>query len=457
MASKNGKRCSLPQFPSHESPQHTVTAATIVALASGRPPSAVAIIRISGPDAWASVKALLPGNLPAPRHLSLRQLRDPQSSAPLDMALVVVFPGPATATGEALAELHLHGGPAVVSDVLSALTNQTGVRLAEAGEFTRRAFTNRRLDLAQVEGLADLIAAETSSQRRQALSLAGGALSRLADAWRTRIIAVLAEAEAGLDFAEDEADVAERIAEASSETLRGLADELDVLLYDAARAARIRDGLTIVVIGAPNVGKSSLVNALSMRDAAIVTPVAGTTRDPVEVSMNLAGVAATLIDTAGLRDTDDPVEQEGIRRARARAENADLVLHVVEPAHAQTVDRSNTWLIANKNDLAADLHPKANFSVSALTGDGLPALRAALGDWAQHIARPGEPALIAHARHRAAFADAAVAVRAAADTRDDVLRAEDLRSAAHALGRIAGRVDVDDVLDRIFSQFCIGK
>lgn len=389
--------------------------------------------------------------------MSLRQLRDPQSGAPLDSALVVVFPAPATATGEDIAELHLHGGTAVISDVLDALTRQQGVRLAEAGEFTRRAFANQRLDLAQVEGLADLIAAETSSQRTQALALAGGTLSNFAESWRTRIIAVLAQAEAGLDFAEDEADVAEHISQATSAVLQALAIQLDALLADADRAARIHDGLSIVVIGAPNVGKSSLVNALSMRDAAMVTPVAGTTRDPIEVLLNLGGIAATLIDTAGLRDTSDPIEQEGIRRARDRASNADLILHIVEPKNLASGLHKDAWLICNKADLIVGMAPKADHLLSAVTGEGIPSLRDALARWARGVTRPGEPALLGHARHRAAFSEAAAAVRDAASTTDDVLRTEDLRRAAHALGRISGRVDVDDILDRIFSQFCIGK
>ena len=431
-----------------------MTASTIAALASGRPPSAVAVVRISGPTAAAVLAALLRGPPPPPRRLSLRRLLDPDSATLLDTALVVLFPAPNTATGEDLVELHLHGGQAVVSDVLDAVTRHPGVRLALPGEFTRRAFANQRLDLAQVEGLADLIAAETSSQRQQALALAGGALSQLADGWRSRIIAVLAEAEAGLDFAEDEADVADRLIVSSNVALSGLVDELETLIADSGRAARIRDGLAIVVSGAPNVGKSSLVNALSMRDAAIVTPVAGTTRDPIEVPINLGGVAATLIDTAGIRESHDLIEQEGIRRARARAADADLVLALVA---ADDAAPDTGWAIANKCDLGERSHPQARFQVSALTGAGISELRAALTDWAQAVTRPGEPALLAHARHRAAFADAAAALQHAAMSADLVLRTEDLRRAAHALGRVAGRVDVDDVLDRIFSQFCIGK
>ncbi len=433
-----------------------MTAATIAALASGRPPAAIAVIRISGPQAVASVAALA-GSAPPPRRLSLRNLIDPVSGARLDSALVAVFPGPASASGEDLAELHLHGGVAVVAGVLAALTALPGVRLAEPGEFTRRAFANGRMDLAQVEGLADLIAAETASQRQQALALAGGALSRAADAWRSRCIDILAEAEAGLDFAEDEADVAARLNEAARAELLVLVAELDALIADSARGARIRNGLTIAVSGPPNCGKSSLVNILSGRDAAIVTAIAGTTRDPIEVPLDLGGIAAILVDTAGLRETDDPIEAEGIRRARARANDADLVLHVVE--NLSELMPETGVLIVNKVDLlAAPASPPPNcFFVSATRGDGIAELRAWLANWASQVTRPGEPALLAHVRHRAAFADAANALAEAAETDDPVLRAEGLRHAARAFGRIAGRVDVDDVLDRIFSRFCIGK
>jgi tRNA modification GTPase len=430
---------------------------TIAALASGRPPAALAVIRLSGPAAFAAVQALA-GRIPPPRRLSLCQLHAGDSL--LDEALVAIFPGPTSASGEDLAEFHLHGGPAVISGVLTALTALSGIRLAEPGEYTRRAFANGRMDLAQVEGLADLLSAETASQRDQALALAGGALGRLADQWRERCLMVLAEAEAGLDFAEDEADVAERLDEAARHQLLALADELAALIADSSRAMRIRDGLTIAVTGPPNVGKSSLVNALSMRDAAIVTPIAGTTRDAIEVPIDLGGIAAVLIDTAGLRDTTDPIEAEGIARARARAATADLVISVAsaDSPHWPSAPESRPQLrLLNKSDLAQPELPPDALTVSAATGAGMGQFRDWLSTWAHTTTRPGEPALLAHARHRAAFADAESALRDAAHAPEPVLRAESLRTAAHAFGRIAGRVDVDDVLDRIFSRFCIGK
>lgn len=432
--------------------------ATIAALASGRPPAALAVIRLSGPAAFAAVQALA-ARIPPPRRLSLCRLH--AGGTLLDEALVAVFPGPTSASGEDLAEFHLHGGPAVVSGVLAALTALPGIRLAEPGEYTRRAFANGRMDLAQVEGLADLVSAETASQRDQALALAGGALGRLADQWRERCLMLLAEAEAGLDFAEDEADVAERLDEAARHQLLVLADELAGLIADSTRAARIREGLSIAVTGPPNVGKSSLVNALSMRDAAIVTAIAGTTRDAIEVPVDLAGIAAVLIDTAGLRDTADPIEAEGIARARRRAAAADLVISVTSPDATHwpppPADGPPHLLLLNKCDHGLPELPPGALAVSATTGAGMGSLRDWLSTWAQTITRPGEPALLAHARHRAAFADAGAALRDAAHAPEPVLRAESLRGAAHAFGRIAGRVGVDDVLDRIFSRFCIGK
>ena len=434
-----------------------LSAATIAALASGRPPAAIAVIRVSGPQAFSAVSTLTRAALPVARRMSLRTLIDPAMGFTLDLALVAVFPGPDSASGEDLAEFHLHGGVAVVSGVLGAIVALPGIRLAEAGEFTRRAFAHGRMDLAQVEGLGDLIAAETASQRAQALALAGGALSRAADTWRSRCLDILAQAEAALDFGEDEADVAARLNEAARAELLALVSELRELIADAARGAQIRDGLTIAVTGLPNSGKSSLVNRLSGRDVAIVTEIAGTTRDPIEVPLDLGGVAAILIDTAGLRETVDPIEAEGVRRARARAAAADLVLHVVDGTQGLAQQPEGGLVVINKVDLASMVGPPGSVAVSATRGDGIADLRAWLADWAARVVRPGEPTLLTHVRHQAVFSDAAAAIEDAAGTNDPVLRAEGLRYAARAFGRIAGRVDVDDVLDRIFSTFCIGK
>jgi tRNA modification GTPase len=385
--------------------------------------------------------------------LTLRRLTGPDGL--IDQTLVVWFPAPASATGEDTAEFHLHGGPAVVAGLIDALLTQPGIRLAEPGEFTRRAFASGHLDLAQVEGLADLVAAETSAQRKQALALAGGGLSALAETWRSRCLSLLAEAEAALDFAEDEDDVASRIDEAAATALAAMADELEALVADSSRAARIRDGLTIVVAGAPNVGKSSIVNVLSMRDAAIVTAIPGTTRDSIEVPLDLGGVAVVLIDTAGLRDTDDPIEAEGIARARTRAAAADLVLHVTD--RPDTPKPSSGLLVLNKYDLHKQRASDDEITISVKNGEGVATLRAHLADWAQRATRPGEAAPLAHARHRGAFSAAAAFLRDAAQAPLPELRAESLRQAARAFARITGRVDVDDVLDLIFSRFCIGK
>lgn len=428
-------------------------ASTIVALASGRPPAGIAVVRLSGPAAGSVLTALSAAPLPLPRRLVMRRLAG--FAGPIDHTLVAWFPAPASATGEDVAEFHLHGGPAVVSGLIEAVLAHDAVRLAEPGEFTRRAFENGQLDLAQVEGLADLVAAETSAQRHQALSLAGGALSTLADGWRARCLTLLAEAEAGLDFAEDEADVAERLDEAAAASLAAMADELDRILAESTCAARIRDGLTIVVTGAPNVGKSSLVNMLSQKQAAIVTAIPGTTRDAIEVPLDLGGIAATLIDTAGLRDTDDPVEREGVARARARAAQADLVLHVTDDPDQPPPPE--VLLILNKRDLHQKDAPVGHFSLSASTGEGVDALRRYLATWAQSVTRPGESVPLAHARHRAAFALAAAELRQAAAAPLPELRAESLRQAAFAFGRLTGRIAIDDVLDEIFSRFCIGK
>ena len=299
---------------------------TIFALSSGRPPAAIAVVRVSGPAARSALEALC--KLPEPRRAALRRLRNSEGAV-LDEALVLWLPGPNTETAEDMAELHLHGGRAVVAAVLDALGRRPGLRPAEAGEFTRRAFENGRLDLTAVEGLADLVFAETEAQRAQAMRQFQGLLGERAESWRQRLVGALALVEARIDFS-DEADVPEDLIGPALHTARELFDEIEQTLRDAHRGERLREGLTVAIAGPPNAGKSSLLNRLARREAAIVSPYAGTTRDVIEVHLDLGGYPVTLLDTAGVRDSDDPVEQEGVRRAKARAAAADLVLWVEE-------------------------------------------------------------------------------------------------------------------------------
>jgi tRNA modification GTPase len=422
---------------------------TIFALSSGRPPAGVAVVRLSGPGALAAGGALA-GGLPEPRRAGLRTLRDP-AGAPLDRALVIAFPGPRSFTGEDVVELHVHGGPAVVAALLRVLGERPGLRLAEPGEFSRRAFDNGRLDLSQAEGLADLIAAQTEAQRVQALAQAGGKLRDRVEGWRAAIVRLMAEAEADLDFS-DEGDVSAARDAALLARLRG---EIEAALARASVGERVRDGFAIAVVGEPNVGKSSLVNALAKRDVAIVSDVAGTTRDVIEVALDLCGVPVTLIDTAGLRDSADPVEAEGIRRARLRAASADLVLHVVGAPPAEPLGQ----VVVNRID-ESGLAPgwrDGVLHVSARTGDGFEALEGWLADWAVRQIPLGEPPVVVRQRQRLALARSLESLAEADGERDPVLYAEALRMSARALGEVTGRVGVEDVLGDIFGRFCIGK
>src|SRR5256885_234265 len=326
---------------------------TIFALSSGRPPAAIAVVRVSGPQARAALEALC--KLPEARRAAPRRLRD-SGGAVLDEALVLWLPGPNTETAEDMAELHLHGGRAVVAAVLDALGKLPGLRPAEAGEFTRRAFENGRLDLTAVEGLADLVFAETEAQRAQAMRQYQGLLGKRAESWRQRLIGALALIEARIDFS-DEADVPEDLIGPALHAARELLEEIEQTLRDAHRGERLREGLVVAIAGPPNAGKSSLLNRLARREAAIVSPYPGTTRDVIEVHLDLGGYPVTLLDTAGVRESEDPVEQEGVRRARARAEGADLVLWVVEAGEgggAFSPGRSEIkkqWIVHNKIDL----------------------------------------------------------------------------------------------------------
>ena len=532
---------------------------TIYALSSGRPPAAVAVVRISGPRAGGALKALM-GRIPEQRKAALARVRGLDGEI-IDQALALWFPGPQSETGEDVAELQLHGGHAVVAAVFAALAQIDGLRPAEAGEFTRRAFENGKLDLTAVEGLADLVMAETEGQRRQALRQMTGALRDRSEKWRAKLIQALALVEARIDFS-DEADVPQDLVTSALQIARSLEGDIASVLAEGNRGERLREGFVVAIAGPPNAGKSTLLNRIAKREAAIVSPYAGTTRDVIEVHLDLDGLPVTFLDTAGIRETDDPVEREGVRRARERAAGADLILWIVEagetsrpgedvtwPDVARSASRSsddvgNTvrssdagagmtssslegretdavtlssnargrlskhsgrtpiWLVRNKIDLHQGLTqrnertirsigksepgvrinepPRKNlvnkapierneieftfneleFDISAKTGYGFDVLLSALARHAEKFLAGAESALVTRERHRRALQDALIALRRALapdlSSREDIL-AEELRLAARALGRLTGRVDVDDVLDVIFRDFCIGK
>jgi len=424
---------------------------TIFAPASGAGRAAIAVLRMSGPAAGAALRALCAGRLPPPRRAALRRLRDPAGGL-LDHALVLWLPGPGSYTGEDSAELHLHGGRAVTEAVAAALV-AAGARPAAPGEFTRRAFLNGRMDLVEAEAVADLVAAETEAQRRQALRQLEGALGDLYHGWSERLLRLMAQEEALIDFPDE--DLPPEVAAAAAAETVALRTEIAAHLADNRRGERLREGLVFAVTGPPNVGKSSLVNALAERDVAIVSATPGTTRDALETRVVLGGVPITLVDTAGLREAADPVEAEGVRRALARADAADLVIAVAE-AGAPAGGRTEAVRVANKIDLGGAV-PAGVLGVSAATGAGLADLRDRLAAEAVRLTDAAGPPPLTRARHRAALIAAAEALDRALAAPLAELRAEDLRQALRALGRITGEVGVEDVLDRIFSQFCIGK
>lgn len=404
---------------------------------------------------------------PGPRGAALRRFRKPGSGEPIDRGLALWFPAPESATGEDVAEFHVHGGPAVVAALADALTALPGVRPADPGEFTRRAFTAGRLDLTGAEGIADLIAAETEAQRRQALRQMEGGLHTLYEGWRRGLLEAMAHVEATLDFSDQ--DLPADAAVAISPRLAALETEIAAHLDDDRRGERLRAGFSVAILGAPNAGKSSLLNRLAGRDAAIVSAHAGTTRDVIEVQMDIAGWPVTIADTAGLRESADEVEGEGVRRALARAESADLTLVVMDGARGPVADRQSLALVGeaslfilNKIDLLPGAPPATVeghrvLPTSCRTGVGIDALAASLaGAIERRYPLAAEPALT-RARHRQALADCRAALaRARAGPADERL-AEELRLAATALGRITGRVDVEDMLDVVFRDFCIGK
>jgi tRNA modification GTPase len=439
---------------------------TIFALSSGQPPSAIALVRVSGSQAGKLVSALA-GKLPSPRIAKRALLRD-VSQRPIDDAVVLWFPGPASATGEDVAEFHVHGGRAVLAALFATLSAFENVRPAEPGEFTRRAFENGKLDLTEAEGLDDLIHADTDRQRRQALRQLKGLLGDKARDWRARIIEASALIEAGIDFS-DEGDVpAELIAPALAK-VRALLAEIEEVLAEQGRSERLRDGLVVAIAGPPNVGKSTLMNQLARREVAIVSPHAGTTRDVIEVQLDLDGYPVTVIDTAGIRETDDPVEQEGVRRARVRAADADLVLWLTDTSGVESDGQGGTiapvWRVRNKIDLDGADRPLAEsaggrvFRISASCGDGLPELIAAMVHFAQTYFGNSEGGLIGRARQRKLLQETAASLQRCIEVvrEGEELAAEELRAAAYSLGRLLGRVDVEDILDVIFREFCVGK
>lgn len=428
----------------------------IFAPATGMGRAAVAIVRVSGAGTRGVLEALC-GRVPQPRRASLRTLCDPATGEDLDQALVVWFPGPASFTGEDMAELQCHGGRGVIASILRVLARLPHCRPALAGEFTRRALLNGRMTLDQVEGLADLIDAETEAQRRQALRALEGETGKAVQQWREDIIGAMALMEAAIDFS-DESDVSEKVIADGLRIAQSIRDQIESELSKPQRPERLREGYRIVLAGPPNAGKSTLLNALARRDAAIVSPIAGTTRDVIEVHLDLGGYPVLLIDTAGLRESDDSVEQEGIRRTQARIAEADLVIWLQPPGGEPCpLDGPDVLVLGTKADLGTS---GSGLSVSATTGVGIDRLLSLLQIRAETAFAAGEGILITRERHRAALEDTLACLdRALAGDAEGAteLVAEDLRLAARALGRITGEVDVEDVLDRLFAGFCIGK
>jgi tRNA modification GTPase len=427
------------------------TSDTIVALSSGAPPSGVAVIRLSGPDAARIVQSIA-GMLPKPRHLSLRPIGH---ETLLDRGLVAWFPGPHSFTGEDCAELQVHGSPAGVRAVLKLIMQQ-GARLAEAGEFTRRAFENGKLDLVEIEGLGDLLDAETENQRRQALARFEGGLSQRIDGWRDQLLNLRAEIEARLDFS-DEGDVSD-LPESFGDQIVKLRQDIATALASIEQGRIVREGIRVALAGAPNAGKSSLLNALAKSDIAIVTDEAGTTRDVREVPLDIGGQLYVLLDLAGLRETDSKAEAEGVRRARLAIDQADIVLWLNAPDIANARPEtafSHLIRVGTKSDLgaAADV----DISVSAETGQGLPQLLDAIASMGADLAG-GEPSLLSRERDRVALEEAIDALDTSArQLAVPELAAESLRIASQSLERLVGRIDAERVLDRLFASFCIGK
>jgi tRNA modification GTPase len=435
---------------------------TIFAPASGVGRAAIAVLRVSGPDCSAALRAIAPGAEFPDRRAVLRTLRHPRSGEPLDRALITRFEAPRSFTGEEMAEVSVTGGRAVTSAVAKALTLIPGLRLAEPGEFAWRAFVNGKIDLSEVEGLADLVEAETEAQRRQAQRIAGGALSRECEAIRAGLLDAMATVEAQIDFSDVE-DASDLTLDSVRRAAWVAIERIDRALATADAAARLREGFTVVIAGPPNVGKSTLMNALAGREVAITSPIAGTTRDLIEVFLDLRGYPVTLVDTAGIRDSGDPIEQEGVARARRRAKSADLTLWLDDGKGGQPASVGCPTLgVRTKIDLekaTASLPTVPKFAISAKTGAGVDRLLDALADLAEERMSSREPALLTVERHRRAFQDArhALASTLEPNAQEPELIAEDLRRAAAAMDRVVGRIGAENVLREIFARLCVGK
>ncbi len=434
---------------------------TIFALSSGRLPSGVAVVRLSGPQVRDSLTTML-GVVPAPRTAKLCFIRTPAGHV-IDQGLVLYFPAPASFTGEDCAELHLHGGVATVSACLAALSSISGLRMAEAGEFTRRAFLMGKVDLTEAEGLADLVAAETEAQRVQALANARGGQRELYEGWRQRLIHARAMIEAEIDFA-DEGDVPGSVASAVWQDMEALSRDIERHLSRARAGEIVRNGLNVVILGAPNAGKSSLLNALAGRDVSIVTEEAGTTRDLVEARLDIGGFRVNLVDTAGIRENAGRIEALGIERALDRSAESDLILlveDVMRPGSGPDAAGSAPILrVGLKCDLRSEVLPDSyDAVVSALDGSGISELCALIGKFAAETRGNIAEAIPVRQRQAELLRECALHLKTALDSRETPLemRAEDLRLSGEALGRLTGRIDVEDLLDVVFSQFCIGK
>jgi tRNA modification GTPase len=435
---------------------------TIFALASGAGRAAIGVLRLSGPRCSEALKTIATGAELPDRRAVLRTLRHPRSQEPLDRALITRFRAPRSFTGEEMAEISVTGGRAVVSACVKALALIPGLRLAEPGEFAWRAFMNGKIDLSEVEGLADLVEAETEAQRRQAQRIAGGALSRECGAIRTSLLEAMAAVETQIDFTDIE-DASDFTLESVRDAARGAIERIDRALATADAAARVRDGFTLVIAGPPNVGKSTLMNALAGRDVAITSPIPGTTRDLIEVFLDLRGYPVILVDTAGIRESSDPIEQEGVARARRRAESADLMLWLSDGGEHQAPPslESPTLAVRTKIDLkGADAPARpTDLAISAKTGAGIDRMLDVIAELAEERMSSAEPALLTLERHRRGFQDArqALVLALAPEASEPELIAEDLRRAAAAMDRIIGRIGIEEVLGEIFARLCVGK